>query len=193
MPELPPPPPPPDFSRPVGDIPQIRPPEGLEAPEELPAPPELPAFESKPRGLELPELPAAPSFEHEEQPEFPEAPTPEIPEAPSPDEVSPMDVREPVAVEEPTLAEAPEISSPERLERVRRPVGPAFVSVDEYRSILDNSNRVRSKLMEAEEFVRRLNDIKVEEEHTFEKWRVQLEDIERKLAHVDKVIARAKR
>ncbi len=188
MPELPPPPSPPDFSKPVGDIPAIQASDAIEGPEELPAPgemPEFPSFESRPGGMEMPELPSAP--EREEQPELPEAPLPELPEAPTPDGMEPVESRGPFTVEEPTLEPSG------RVETVRRPVGPAFVSVDEYRSILENSNRVRAKLVEAEEFVRRLNEIKAEEENAFEKWRVQLEDIERKLAHVDKVIAKAKR
>ena len=91
------------------------------------------------------------------------------------------------------LIEEPAMSAFEPRESVRKPVGPAFVSVDEYRTIMDNSNRVRDKLAEAEQFVHRLHEIKTEEENVFEKWRGQLEDAERKLGHIDRVIAKAKR
>lgn len=175
LPELPPPPSPPDFAKPQGDIPMITPAEALP---------------------ELPELPAAPGFEHDEEvpaPELPEVPrpeeapalaeAPEVSEAPAMPELAPVDESE-VSVFDRTIA-APE--------RAVRPVGPTFISVDEYRAIMENSNRVRAKLMEAEGFMHRLNEIKVEEEKTFERWRSQLEDVERKLGHIDRVIAKAQR
>jgi hypothetical protein len=176
LPELPPPPSPPDLSQPQGDLPEIK-----------------PSAETMP---ELPELPAAPSFEHE--PEL-EAPAPELPEAPVP-EAEVVEKKEEYAVPEPaelTPVEEPEVSVFDRTlaapERTVRPVGPVFVSVDEYRAIMENSNRVRAKLMEAEEFMQRLNEIKAEEEKAFERWRGQLEDVERKLGHIDRVIAKAQR
>jgi hypothetical protein len=127
---------------------------------------------------DLPELPPAPGGE-----ELPEPPMPEIPEAPSPEG---PEMIEPA----PALEPAEEII--ER-ERIRKPIGPAFVSVDDYRAILESSNRVRSKLMESENFLKRLQEIKEEEERTFEKWRSQLEDVERKLGQIDRLIAKAKR
>ena len=180
VPGLPPPPSPPGLERPPGDIAPIKPPSlDLGPPGEV-AP-------------ELPELPAAPAFAHEEEApaELPEAPSPEMPEVPmpspeeraTPEEISAAPSFEPVE-------EAPEF--PER-EVLRKPVGPAFVSVDEYRSIIDNSNRVRAKLTEAEQYLHRLEEIKSEEEKLFEKWRSQLEDVERRLGHIDRVISKAKR
>ncbi len=181
LPELPPPPSPPAFPMPEGDIPAIQPAEG-------------PA--------ELPEIPAAEPYEHEEKPaELPEVPLPELPnlgqptrrsalpelpEAPTGPEMPEEEPLVPETVEEP-VEEA--IAEPET---VRRPVGPAFVAVDEYRTIMEHSGRVRAKLDEAGEFVRRLSEIKSEEEKTFEKWRLQLEEIERRLGQIDKFIAKAK-
>jgi len=177
LPELPPPPSPPDFAKPQGDIPMITPGETLP---------------------ELPELPAAPSFEHDEG--LAEAPAPELPELPAPEEAAPSwtpEIPEAPAMPELAQVEEHEVSVFDRTiaapERAFRPVGPTFISVDEYRAIMENSNRVRAKLMEAEEFMRRLNEIKAEEEKTFERWRGQLEDVERKLGHIDRVIAKAQR
>ncbi|MEM2915797.1 MAG: hypothetical protein QXT19_00335 [Candidatus Woesearchaeota archaeon] len=168
LPELPPPPSPPEFSMPEGDIPAIRPAQG---PEEVPEIPTVEEREKKP--AELPEAPV---------PELPEAPA--VEEMPKPEEehLVPETIKEPEPVEE-TI---------EELETVRRPIGPAFVAVDEYRAIMEHSNRVRSKLEEAGEFVRRLSEIKAEEEKTFEKWRSQLEEIERRLGQIDRFIAKAK-
>ncbi len=170
IPELPPPPSPPAFPMPEGDIPAIRPAEGPE---------------------ELPELPPAEPYKQEEKPaELPEAPMPELPEAPAGPEIPEASPEEPV----PETVEAPEPAEKavEMPETVRRPVGPAFVAVDEYRAIIEHSNRVRTKLDEAGEFVRRLSEIKSEEEKTFEKWRSQLEEIERRLGQIDRFIAKAK-
>jgi hypothetical protein len=161
----------------------------------------------------MPEFPSAPSFEpDEEKPiEIPEVPMPDMPEAPEPgigDEIEAPQMGNMGHIEPfvPESREAPEIESfsetqqeeapsfevPDR-ETVRRPVGPAFVSVDEYRTIMEHSDRVRSKLSEAEEFMHRLVEIKADEEKIFDKWRSQLEDIERKLGQIDRVIAKAKR
>lgn len=189
LPELPPPPSPPEFPMPEGDIPGIRADE------------------------ELKEFPTAPSFEHEEENsiDLPDAPAPDMPEAPEPgmdeeneapsfEQTGHVEPFVPENEEAPPIETLPEITHDEskpyeiaESETVRRPVGPAFVSVDDYRSIMEHSNRVRSKLSEAEEFMHRLVEIKADEEKTFEKWRSQLEDIERKLGQIDKVIAKAKR
>lgn len=175
LPELPPPPSPPAFPSPEGDIPEIRAPEMTE---EIPSPEEAPA--------ELPEIPG---------PEMPEAPVPK-PEEMAPMEEFPSEPSEPEELHE--VAEVEEVPAQEEIEipereTVRRPVGPAFVAVDEYRTIMEHSDRVKAKLAESDEFVHRLSEIKADEEKAFDKWRSQLEEIERKLGQIDRVIARAKR
>jgi hypothetical protein len=181
LPELPPPPSPPEFPMPEGDIPSIKPPSEL---------PEAPSFEPEEAPIELPEAPV---------PEMPEMPLPEFPsgeeEIAPPIEADTGHIEPIVPEEQPVempVEEVPQFEVPEK-ETVRRPVGPAFVSVDEYRNIMEHSNRVRSKLSEADEFVHRLSEIKADEEKTFDKWRAQLEEIERKLGQIDRVIAKAKR
>jgi len=81
----------------------------------------------------------------------------------------------------------------EKPEPVRAPIKPAFVAVDDYHKIINDTNTVRAKLLEAEQFVKRLTDIKNEEERAFDKWRGQLEDVEKKLSYVDELIAQAQR
>lgn len=70
---------------------------------------------------------------------------------------------------------------------------PNFVAVDDYRQIITDTNTVRAKLMNAENFARRLSDIKNTEERAFEKWRGYLEDVEKKMNYVDQLIAKAQR
>ncbi|MEM4239727.1 MAG: hypothetical protein QXM31_01300 [Candidatus Woesearchaeota archaeon] len=179
LPELPPPPSPPEFPMPAGDIPSIKAPE---VPKEIALPEEAPEI---PEPQEIPqpeELPAG----------LPEAPAPEMPELPEPVE-EPMP-EEPTRIEPKPAEEAPaeEVEIPER-ETIRKPIGTAFVAVDEYRTIMDHSNRVREKLDEADNFVHRLSEIRAEEEKVFDKWRSQLEEIERKLGQIDRVIAKSRR
>ncbi len=83
--------------------------------------------------------------------------------------------------------------SKQEVETVRPTLRPTFVAVDDYKKIINDTNMIRGKLMEAENFVRRLGDIKNEEERAFEKWRTQLEDVEKKLNYVDQLIAKAER
>lgn len=181
--DLPPPPAPPSIERPKGDLPPIKPSAG--PPGELTELPELPPFESQ--------EPTKPELEvPEPSPEL-EFPAPPLPETPIPGTT--FDV-EPVSTIPRTLPELQPIEEPsieQREPRVRQAPGKAFVSVDEYQRILEHSNRVRAKLSEADDIMKRLDDIRGEEEKTFDRWRTQLEDVERKLSHVDRVMEKAKR
>lgn len=78
-------------------------------------------------------------------------------------------------------------------EQIHIPLKPAFVAVNDYKRIINDTNTIRAKLMDAESFIKRLSDIKNEEERTFDKWRNQLEDVEKKLSYVDQLIAQAQR
>lgn len=68
-----------------------------------------------------------------------------------------------------------------------------FVSVNDYKQILTETNMVRQRLMSADNFVKKLTDLKLEEEKSLERWRSQLEDVEKKLAYVDQLIEKAQR
>lgn len=163
--ELPPPPPPsppPQSFR--GDIAPIRP--GDEAPPELPPLPEAPEAPPRPEIAELPPLPEAP-------PELP--PVPETPELPP-------------SFETPEPPELPELSEEPRERAIPKT---SFVDVQDYKKIINDTNIIRSKLMTADNAVKRLNDIKKEEERAIDKWRSQLEDVEKKLHYVDELIAKA--
>ncbi len=66
-----------------------------------------------------------------------------------------------------------------------------FVSLDDYSAISHSAQVVSNSLVEAEALVKKLNQLRIEENKTVDKWLGRLEDIEKKLAHVDKVLARA--
>jgi len=153
-----------------------------------PSPPELPPILKG----DIDEIRAPETGEYE-LPEMPPAlPAPEPVEIPQFMRPSPM-VRpaeeEEVKVFDRTITpEEPEIK-----EIVRPEPKPTFVAIEDYKRVINDTNTIRSKLMDAENFVRRLSDLKNEEERAFEKWRTQLENVEKKLNYVDKLIARAQK
>jgi hypothetical protein len=172
--------------------------------EELPLPPPPPPQELPPMlkgDIEQIRAPEAPSPEEHMEPPLPELPA-ALP-APTPETFTPAGEKEvslspafrqgsaEVKVFDRTImAEAVEEEQPVR-EVIRATPKPTFIAVEDYKRIINDTNTIRSKLMDAENFVRRLSDLKNEEERAFEKWRTQLEDVEKKLNYVDHLIAKA--
>lgn len=134
----------------------------------------------------------------------------ELPPPPAPDEPMPAaDVRlidEPLSFDEPAAPEpAAEIENaletvpmeeheaPAPMQEIAaRPRGsPMFVSVNDYQEVLGSIGYIRGKLSEADVLIKKLNELKTSEERSFEQWRGQLEDLQRKLAYVEDVIAAA--
>lgn len=64
---------------------------------------------------------------------------------------------------------------------------PLFVAVDDYREILGATSQMKSHLKECEEILKRLNEVKAEEDKEYEKWKSMLLDIYRKVGYVDKL------
>lgn len=123
-----------------------------------------------------------------EAPEF-EMPEPEIPELPPA-----LPAPRPAMGRDRFSAELePAKEKEEKPIEVRPSLKPTFVAIEDYKRIINDTNTIRAKLMEAENFVRKLGDLKNEEERAFEKWRTQLEDVEKKLGYVDQLIAKAER
>ena len=92
-----------------------------------------------------------------------------------------------------SLPERPLQDQIEQEERsITRPI-PAtmFISVSDYRTILTGVNTIRSRLSEVDRVLSRLSTIRTEEEHHLSRWRLELEDVERKLNAVDHIIAKA--
>ena len=161
---MPPPPGPPSVPAFRGDIEPIRAPEGPEMPLE-------------PKGL--PPIPTPPPLPIPSVEDIPE----EVPLPPRPIQEIPAEEKE--VVFDRTVKEETEV--------IRPKIKPAFVAVEDYKKIINDTNVIRSKLMGAESFVRRLSDLKNEEEKAFEKWQSQLESVEKKLNYVDQLITKAQR
>lgn len=163
--------PPEEKHAPIGDFPSIRPSEELPAPnEELNDFPEM-SLSDKDEGF--PEPPKPEDFIKEELPAPPSAMLEESDVAP---EVFDRTVEE----------EVPMPASRPRLK-------PIFVGVDEYSKINENANVIRGKLMEADEFVKRLNHLKAKETELLSGWKSRLEDLDKKLNFVDELVGKAQR
>lgn len=173
------------------------------APEEiaLPPPPSPPEAEfSLPSEAEIPPIRAGMAFEEEIQPEYekeevkPEYEKAELfPEIPSYEKEEEFEIPSPAAEEEAprifdrTLREAP----PTRDDVMPREIKPMFVAVDEYKNLATNTKVIRARLMEAEDHVARLSDIKNQKEKVLARFRSLIEDSEKKISYVDAVIEKA--
>jgi hypothetical protein len=147
-----------------------------EAKEKKPIP-ELPPLESeKHLPSEMPEIkPGEEKKAPSGMPEFPEAPKEEK-EAEK--EKKAEEVEEPATAEEEVKAPAP----------VKEIAVQKFVTVSRFQTVLTEADAIRSSIRKAEEVIARINELKKEEEKEFSMWRAQLEDAEKKLGYIDKVI-----
>lgn len=142
---------------------------------ELDIPP--PPLSSKPFD-EIPPIRFAESAEST-LPEFPQIPEEVQPEAPAA-ELFEKQTFLPV----PALDENP-------IPQIRVPPAQIFVSVDDYRKIMQNTNTIRARLIETESSLKHLSELRAEEEHLVERWSKELAEVERKLSRVDHAIAKA--
>jgi hypothetical protein len=82
--------------------------------------------------------------------------------------------------------ELPDIEAESYSPRAKK--NPLFVNVDVYAQMLEKLNATRAKLNEYVSATGRIEELRSRKEATMEKWRNGLEDIERKLLFVDKII-----
>ena len=65
---------------------------------------------------------------------------------------------------------------------------PVFVKIDEYKDVLDVMNMIKNKIEEAKEILGKINELKNEEDAELELWHAGLDEVERKVAFVDKAL-----
>lgn len=65
---------------------------------------------------------------------------------------------------------------------------PMFVRVDDYQTVLDTLTKLKDKLDDAKDLLAKISDLKDQEDAEIEAWGVGIDDIEKKLAHVDKML-----
>ena len=174
--ELPPPPKPPELPS-LPEMPEAKEGPELDFPDIKPSFPELPELEEREEEFEVPrpEEFAHPVIKEQEFPEFP--PVIEEEEHETPEKVFDRTIKE-------AIPKRKEVMKPHE-------VKPMFVSVDDFANLTANTNFVRSKLVEAEEYLQRLTDLKNQELKAFDTWKKTLENVEQKLSYVDQVIAKA--
>lgn len=63
---------------------------------------------------------------------------------------------------------------------------PIFVKTNQYQNMLDNINQIKNKIKECDFISESLNDIKNKKDNVFNKWRSNLEDMQRKVSLVEK-------
>ncbi len=157
----------------------------------------------------LPPLGDAPNFEPFDLPNLKPLPAPLIL---APQARQPQPMRAPQPIMPAPIEQTPSIDQPEPLlqpsaqedtassmeiEPPQPPPSPAsehmmldlsYVKVEDFREMLGGIQVIKSNLKECDEIYERLNQIKNDEDKEFEKLRSQLEDLQRKLVYVDKVL-----
>ena len=66
--------------------------------------------------------------------------------------------------------------------------GPIFVDMDSFKAMTDGIDTIKQDIKSSEQILTHLNQIKDSKDKELERWRLQLEDIQRKISYVDKVI-----
>ena len=68
-----------------------------------------------------------------------------------------------------------------------------FIKIDEYNKILETITLVKEKLDEARDILKRISELKIEEYNQLGNWDSNLEEIEKKIASVDKTLGEPER
>ena len=144
-------------------------------------------FKKKEQKMEIPPPPPPEEGEKElkelkpaELPAMPKHPPSELPE-----------VKPEKKEETPSMPEFPDMPGEEKMEMpvTKEEVSaPKFVNVASFQTVMGKADEIRNSLKKAENVIIRLGELKNEEVKEFEKWRAQLEDTEKKLNYIDRVI-----
>ena len=74
----------------------------------------------------------------------------------------------------------------QKREWIRNHNEPLFAKVNDYKDMIGASDKIKASLKECDEIVKRLNELKIEEDREYEKWKKTLLDIYRKINYIDK-------
>ena len=66
---------------------------------------------------------------------------------------------------------------------------PIFVSVEDYKAMVDSADYIKGKLSDVEEIASKMNELKRHGDKELELWKSQLEDSEKKLAFIEEVLS----
>ena len=62
---------------------------------------------------------------------------------------------------------------------------PIFVKIEEYKDVLDVIELIKNKIIQANNILGRINELKNEEDAELETWKSNLEEIEKKINNID--------
>ena len=65
-----------------------------------------------------------------------------------------------------------------------------FVKIDRYREIYDVINQIKSKLEEAKQLLRKIKELKSQEDAELTSWQNELETVEQKLSTITKAMTK---
>jgi hypothetical protein len=65
---------------------------------------------------------------------------------------------------------------------------PIFAKVEDYKRIIDASNHMKDSVKECESVLKRLNELKLESDREYQRWKDELLDMHKKFSYIDKVI-----
>jgi hypothetical protein len=70
----------------------------------------------------------------------------------------------------------------------RRQAMPVFVKIEDYKDVIDIMELVKSKVNEANDILEKIRQLKAQEDAELELWNSNLEDVERKIAYIDRTL-----
>jgi hypothetical protein len=65
---------------------------------------------------------------------------------------------------------------------------PVYVKIDDYKDVIDITELIKNKLNEANSIIEKIRELKAQEDAELDLWNANLEDIERKVAFIDKTL-----
>lgn len=65
---------------------------------------------------------------------------------------------------------------------------PVYVKVEEYKEVLELINLIKNKIREAKQTLEDINRLKNEEDAELEIWQTSIEEVERKMDFIDKMM-----
>ncbi len=87
--------------------------------------------------------------------------------------------------EEPMTEETHSFGMPETRESAKA----AFVSVQDYKAMVDSAEYIRDRLSQAEAMIAGMQELKKHGDKEIEMWKTKLDDIQKKLAFVEEVLS----
>lgn len=65
---------------------------------------------------------------------------------------------------------------------------PVFVKIEDYKDVIDIMELIKNKVNEANSILEKIRELKSQEDAELELWNSNLEDVERKIAYIDKTL-----